>query len=86
MRTAEDAIAYGYGPGMVRRRVVVRAKDVVFLKGLLEASSGLASVHALSGGDLTILAHASRARELDEVLAALASEVPFLAGPHEVDP
>lgn len=81
-----DGRAYGFGPGMIRRRVVVRAKDVVFLKGLLEASSGLAAVHALSGGDLTILAHASRAQELDEVLAALAIEVPFLSGPTEIDP
>lgn len=77
---------YGYGPGMVRRRVVVRAKDVVFLKGLLEASEGLAAVHAEKGGDLVILAHVSRAEELDEALAALAVEVPFLAGPEILPP
>ena len=81
-----DGHAYGFGPGMIRRRVVVRARDVVFLKGVLEATEGLAAVHAVSGGDLTILAHASRAAELDETLGALAVEVPFLSGPTEIDP
>lgn len=69
------------GAGMVARRVVVRAKDVVFLKGILEASSGLAAVFAESGGDLVVAAHSSRERELDETLASLREEVGFLAGP-----
>jgi hypothetical protein len=69
------------GVGMVARRVVVRAKDVVFLKGILEASSGLAAVFAESGGDLVVAAHASREVELDETLASLREEVGFLAGP-----
>lgn len=71
-----------FGEGMTVRRVVLRAKDVVFLKGVLEASEGLAAVHALSGGDLSIVCHASRADELDAVLRELAVEVPFLSGPH----
>ncbi len=69
------------GEGMVARRVVLRAKDVVFLKGILEASSGLAAVFAESGGDLTVAAHASREVELDAVLAQLKDEIGFLSGP-----
>jgi hypothetical protein len=45
---------------MVVRRVVLRAPDVVFLKGVIEASEGLAAVFAESGGDLTIAAPAER--------------------------
>ncbi len=69
------------GAGMVARRVVVRAKDVVLLKGILEASSGLAAVFAESGGDLVVASHASRETELDETLASLRDEIGFLAGP-----
>jgi hypothetical protein len=71
---------------MVARRVVLRAKDVVLLKGILEASDGLAAVFAEGGGDLTIAAHASREVELDEVLASLRDELSFLSGPEPVDP
>lgn len=63
------------GEGMVVRRVVVDAKQVVFLKGILEASEGLAQVFAESGGDLTIAAPADREAELDRVLAELCAEV-----------
>lgn len=75
-----------FGEGMIVRRVVLRAKDVVFLKGVLEASEGLAAVYALSGGDLSIVSHASRAEELDAALRELAAEVPFLSGPHAEPP
>jgi hypothetical protein len=60
---------------MVVRRVLVRARDVVFFKGVVEASEGLAAVHAESGGDLFVAASAERARELDELLDALCAEV-----------
>lgn len=70
---------------MVARRVVLRAKDVVLLKGILEASLGLAAVFAEGGGDLTIAAHASREAELDEALASLRVELAFLSGPDPVD-
>jgi hypothetical protein len=63
------------GDGMVQRRVVVRAKDVVFLKAVLEAHEGLAQVFAEGGGDLTIAAPLGREEELDFVLDALLSEV-----------
>jgi hypothetical protein len=60
---------------MVVRRVVVRARDVVFFKGVVEASEGLAAVFAESGGDLTVAAPVERAAELDAVLDDLCAEL-----------
>jgi len=65
----------GVGPGMITRRLVVRAKDVVFVKGVIEAHDGLAHVFAESGGDLTIAAAAGRDAELDELVEDLAREL-----------
>ena len=47
----EEAVAPCVGEGMVVRRVLVRARDVVFFKGIIEASEGLAAVFAERGGD-----------------------------------
>ena len=63
------------GAGMITRRLVVRAKDVAFLKGVVEAHEGLAQVFAEGGGDLTIAAPAGRDAELDELVADLAAEL-----------
>ena len=63
------------GEGMTVRRVVVRAKDVVFFKGVVEASEGLAAVFAEHGGDLTVAAPVERATELDALLDDLCAEV-----------
>lgn len=63
------------GEGMITRRLVVRAKDVAFLKGVVEAHEGLACVFAEGGGDLTIAAPADRADELDELVRDLAREL-----------
>jgi hypothetical protein len=60
---------------MVVRRVVMRARDVVFFKGVVEASEGLAAVYAESGGDLHVAAPVERALELDELLDALCAEL-----------
>jgi len=60
---------------MVVRRLVMRARDVVFFKGLVEASEGLAAVFAESGGDLTVAAPEDRAQELDALLDDLAGEL-----------
>jgi hypothetical protein len=60
---------------MVVRRVVVRSRDVVFFKGVIEASEGLAAVFAESGGDLTVAAPIGRASELDALLDSLCAEV-----------
>jgi hypothetical protein len=66
------------GQGMVERRVIIAARDVVFLKGLLEAHEGLAQVYAEKGGDLTICTTTEQAKELDHLLAKLATEMNLL--------
>jgi hypothetical protein len=63
------------GEGMVTRRLLVRAKDVVFVKGLIEASEGLAQLFAESGGDVTLAAPACREAELDALVEDLVAEV-----------
>ena len=63
------------GEGMVVRRVVLRARDVVFFKGIVEASEGLAAVFAERGGDLYVAAPSERLAELDAVLDDLCTEV-----------
>jgi len=66
------------GPGMVTRALVVRASEVVFVKGIVEASEGIAQVFAEHGGDLTIASPADREAELDLLVAELA----HVAGGH----
>ncbi len=63
------------GEGMLVRRVVLRARDVVFFKGVLEASDGLAAVFAERGGDLMVAFPEARAVELDAVLDSLCAEL-----------
>jgi len=63
------------GEGMVTRRVILRAKDVAFFKGVVEAHDGLAAVFAEHGGDLVVAAPASREAELDELVTDLAGEL-----------
>ncbi len=63
------------GEGMVTRRLVLRAKDVAFFKGVVEAHDGLAAVFAERGGDLVVAAPASREAELDELVTDLAREL-----------
>jgi hypothetical protein len=52
------------GEGMVVRRVLLRARDVVFFKGVVEG-----------GGDLHVAAPMDRAAELDAMLAELCTEL-----------
>ena len=63
------------GAGLVSRDVRVRAEDVVYVKGIFEASEGLGSLFAERGGDLTVAAHASRLAELDALLDDLVREL-----------
>jgi hypothetical protein len=63
------------GVGMVVRRVVLPARQVVFFKGVVEASEGLAAVFAEKGGDLTVASPAGRDAELDALLDALCREL-----------
>jgi hypothetical protein len=60
---------------MITRRLIVRAQDVAYLKGIVEAHEGLAQVFAEKGGDLTIAAPAGRDAELDELVQDLAREL-----------
>jgi hypothetical protein len=59
---------------LVVRRVRVAAREVVFLKGVIEASEGVAAVFAESGGDLTIATLPSQEVELDRILEDLKVE------------
>lgn len=72
---ARHAIAPCVGDGLVIRRIVLRARDVVYFKGVIEASDGLAQVFAEHGGDLTVAAPIDREAELDRVLADLLAEL-----------
>ena len=60
---------------MVVRQVVLPARDVVFFKGIIEASEGLASVFAEHGGDLSVAAPVDRTVELDALLDVLCREL-----------
>jgi hypothetical protein len=61
--------------GMLRRDVLVRAADVVYVKGIIEASEGLAAVFAESGGELSIVFPAEREDEVMELLGDLERDV-----------
>jgi hypothetical protein len=75
---ARKPVPWCVGEGMVVRRVVMRARDVVFFKGVIDASEGLAAVFAVHGGDLAVAAPVERARELDALLDELADELGFV--------
>ena len=61
--------------GLIVRRLKVKDEDVVFVKGIFEASEGLCAMYAERGGDLTVIAPVSRSTELDVVLRDLAHEL-----------
>ncbi len=71
------------GEGMVTRRLVVRARDVVLLKGVVEAHDGLAQVFAEAGGNVVLAAPADRERELDALARELAAELDGMLGPED---
>ena len=76
---AKKSVPPFVGPGMVTRRVVVNARDVVGVKGIIEGLEGLAQVFAESGGELTLAAPASRAAELDALVDDLCGEMGMLS-------
>jgi hypothetical protein len=73
--TARKAVSPCVGPGMVVRQVVLPSREVVFFKGVIEASEGLAAVFAEGGGDLSVAAPSDRAQELDALLEVLCAEL-----------
>jgi hypothetical protein len=68
---------------LVARRLRVRARDAVFVKGVLEASEGVGVLFAEQGGDLIVAAPRSLEAQLEEVVRDLAIE---LDGVVEPDP
>ncbi len=63
------------GAGMLVHHVRVEPEDVVFVKGLVEASEGLAGVFAERGGDLMLAAPRDREREIVAFLDDLRRDV-----------
>ena len=61
--------------GMLVRRMIVRPPDVVFVKGIVEASDGLAAMFAERGGELLLATPHEREAELGELLADLEAEL-----------
>jgi hypothetical protein len=60
---------------LIARHVDVRTEDVVYVKGIFEASEGLGALFAEQGGELVIATPRSRVRELDELLTDLSDEI-----------
>jgi hypothetical protein len=67
--------------GMRVHRLQVRPADVVFVKGVIEASEGVAGVFAEQGGDLLLAGPPEREGELVELVADLVAELAG-AAPH----
>lgn len=61
--------------GLAVGRLVVAPEHVVFVKGVVEASDGLACLFAERGGDLCIASPLDRAAELRELLVDLSAEL-----------
>jgi len=60
---------------LVTRRVLVEARHVAFVKGIIEASEGLACMFAERGGELLLVAPCSREAELEELVRDLRDEL-----------
>ena len=69
------------GPGLVIRRMVMPASQVVFLKGIVEARDGIAQVFAERGGDLLLAGPANRRAEFDRMIDELADELGAIVDP-----
>lgn len=63
------------GAPLVVRRVRVPPTEVVYVKGIIEASEGLAVVFAESGGELMIATMPEQLAELDLLLCDLRDEI-----------
>jgi hypothetical protein len=60
--------------GLVTHRLDVPSREVVFVKSIVEASEGIASIFATSGGNLTLATPRERVGALRELLDELAAE------------
>ena len=61
--------------GLLVRRLRVALADVVFVKGVVEASEGLGVIFADSGGELTIAVPPGREADLTRLLDDLGREM-----------
>ncbi|WP_437965284.1 hypothetical protein WMF04_37395 [Sorangium sp. So ce260] len=61
--------------GMLVQDVLVHPEDVVFVKGIIEASEGIALLLADRGGEITLAAPVGRGDELAELLGDLERDV-----------
>lgn len=61
--------------GMLIQDVLVHPADVVFVKGIVEASEGIALLFAERGGELTLAAPLGRGAEFAELLRDLEQDV-----------
>jgi hypothetical protein len=66
---------------LVARRVRVRARDAVFVRGVLEASEGVGVLFAEQGGDLVLATPRALEAALDEVIADLVLELDAVVEP-----
>ncbi len=65
---------------LIARTLTVRAQDVVFVKGIVEAHDGLAHVFSAAGGALTLVSTEGREAELDSLVESLAIEFAGICG------
>ncbi len=63
------------GAELVARRVHLRRQDIVFVKGVFEASEGVGVLFADEDGWVVLAAPQSRLAELDELIADLRQEL-----------
>jgi hypothetical protein len=63
--------------GLTLRRLRVADADVVWLRSVLEAYDGLASLHGDGSGVVTLTTTPCQTRELDELLDDLVAEAPL---------
>ena len=76
----------GADVGLYARRVRVAQEDVVYVKGILEGSEGLASLFAERGGDLTLACPHDRQAELEGLLDDLVAELGAELDPKQESP
>lgn len=69
------SVPHLFGPPLVARRVRVAPTDVVYLRGIVEASEGLAIVFAESGGELLLATTPEQVDALDELLRDFQDEL-----------
>jgi hypothetical protein len=69
----KKSVAPLIGPGMVSRRLVVDAGQVLLVKCVVEAHEGVACVFGEEGGILLIAAPEDREAELDALMVDIAA-------------